>query len=315
MNNINIAISASKEYLPYSKVMMSSLIELHPKTKINFFVFYLDSSVANFKNEFLKIVKSNNQKNEIKFIKVEYDQVKLVDNNKGWAIDLWARWYLLDYLKDECDRILILGVDTLIKGNLKDFYFQNLRGYYFACCSDMFINNSESIKWPTIKNDMDRFNLKDKSKYINGDVVLVNLKETRNKLSFNKFLKTYYKHQFTCWDQDTITYCFNDKIKFQDYLFYNYFPNLNLDRIDDKIHSKNAKIIHFAGGPKPWRVPVCEADNYNFIPEWIEYAKEVGLINWQTYLKCSLHFPFRVINRTLKKIIKFFLKFFRISFK
>ena len=93
MNNINIAISASKEYLPYSKVMMSSLIKLHPKTNINFFVFYLDSTVSNFKNEFLKIVKSNNQKNEIKFIKVEYDQVKLVDNNKGWAIDLWARWY------------------------------------------------------------------------------------------------------------------------------------------------------------------------------------------------------------------------------
>jgi len=313
MDTYNIAISASSEYIRYANVMILSFCKNHLDSLVNLYIFHTDKNIVKHKSVFLKLIKKFNKKNNVEFVHVDYEKVRFVDNKKGWPVDLWGRWYMFDYLADTCDRVLSLGIDTMLRGNLKDFYFQNLKGYYFACCPDMFINNSESIKWPNIKNDMERFNLKDKSKYINGDIVLVNLKETKNKLSFNKFLKTYNKHQFTCWDQDTITYCFNDKIKFQDYLSYNYFPNLNLDRIDDKIHSKNAKIIHFAGGPKPWRVPVCEAKNYNFIPEWVEYAKEVGIINWKIYLKCFLQLPFRGLKRTLKKIIKLFIKKISIS--
>ena len=62
---------------------------------------------------------------------------------------------------------------------------------------------------------MDRMGLVDKKQYINGDVVLVNLKETRGKISFLSFINAYAQNRFKCWDQDVITYCFNSYIKFQ----------------------------------------------------------------------------------------------------
>jgi lipopolysaccharide biosynthesis glycosyltransferase len=308
MKNINIALSASKEYSPFAKIMMASLIKNHPNYNINFYFFYLDQTIISLKKDFIKIVKESNSENNIEFIKIDYKQIEIVDNKKGWAIDLWCRWYLLDYLKNSCDRVLILGVDTMIQHDISDFYFQNLDEYYFACCPDMHISNSNPDKWPAIHNDMQKMNLKDKSKYINGDVVLINLNETKKDLSFIKFLKLYQKHQFTCWDQDTITYCFNEKIKFQDYLYYNYFPNLNIKNHDDNLLIKKAKIIHFAGGPKPWRVPICEANNYTRIKEWYNYADSLGITSNWDYIKCYSQLPFRKIWRNIKKVLKYLLK-------
>jgi lipopolysaccharide biosynthesis glycosyltransferase len=288
MKEYNIALSVSKLYAPYAKVLMTSFYNTHSNSKVNFYIFYLDSSLKIMEKDFAKIAKTHNPLNNVEFIKVDYSQIEIVDNKKGWAVDLWCRWYLLDYLVDICDRVLILGVDTLIQKNVEDFYFQDFCGNYFSACPDMYINNSNSDDWPTINLDMARLGLLDKYQYINGDVVLVNLKETSGKLNFNKFLNLYAENQFTCWDQDVINYCFNDKIKFNDYLKYNYFPNLGLENFNDNESYKNASIIHFAGGPKPWNVPICKAKKYNAIPEWWKYAIEVNVTKKCPYFHCYL---------------------------
>lgn len=308
MNKINIALSASKDYIPYAGVVISSFIKTHPNSDLDFYIFYLDSSIINYKYKFLNIIKESNSNNNLEFVKVDYQDIEFVNIDKGWPLDLWCRWYLLDYLKDKCDRVLVLGIDTLLKGNIIDFYFQNLNGYYFAGCPDMWINNSESNKWEAIKKNMDAFNFKNKSQYINADVVIVNLNETRNNLSFKKFLKLYLQNKFICWDQDTINFCFNHKIKFQDYSLYNYFPNLKIKNHDDIVEFNKAKIIHFAGGPKPWRVPICEAKNYIGVKEWYNYADSLGITSNWDYIQCYSQLPFRKIWRYIKKILKYLLK-------
>lgn len=303
MNEYNIAISASKSYAPYAKVMLSSFYSMHPDSKVNLYLFYLDASIENFKSDLIELSHAHNESNLVDFVKLNYDQVKSVDNKKGWGIDLWCRWYLLDYLLGKCDRVLVLGIDTMLQGNIEEFYFQNLDKYYFSCCSDMHINNSDSKLWGSIKSEMDRLNFNDKTKYINGDVVLVNLKQTENNLSFDDFLSLHIKNQFICWDQDIITYCFNDKIKFQDYNLYNYFPNLGLERINDEKLYKNAKIIHFAGGPKPWLVPICEENKFNAISDWWLYAKNLGIERPFPYLTCYFLIPYKRFKSLIKNTI------------
>jgi lipopolysaccharide biosynthesis glycosyltransferase len=301
MKEYNLALSASKLYSPYAKVLMASFYKMHPNAKINVYIFYLEPSIQKLEKGFVKIAKKHNPLNIVEFVKIEYSQIEVVDNKNGWAIDLWCRWYLLDYLVDICDRVLILGVDTLIQKSIENFYFQDLEGYYFSSCSDMFVNNSTSDSWPRIKKDMEKYNLLDTSKYINGDVVLVNLKETKNNLNFDDFLNLFAINQFTCWDQDVITYCFNDKIKFNDYLKYNYFPNLGIESINDKELYKNAHIIHFAGGPKPWNTPICLAKRFNAIPEWWLYAREVNVAKKLPYFHCFLLLTYRYFRGLLKK--------------
>ena len=222
--------------------------------------------------------------------------MKKIDDGKGWALDLWARWYALDFISKDHDRVLLLGVDTFIRGDISEFYFQDMLGYYFACTADLYISHTEPSEWPEIKDDMDRMGLEDKKRYINGDVVLVNLKETRGKISFLSFIDLYAENLFKCWDQDVITYCFNTYIKFQNSYAYNYFPNLNLEKVNDLENIKEVKILHFAGGPKPWLVAPWEAKKFNGIPEWWEIAKSEGILTLDSYL--------RFLKRALLKFLK-----------
>jgi len=301
MKEYNIALSASELYAPYAKVLMTSFYKRHPNAKINVYIFYLEPRIKKLEKGFIRAAKNHNLLNNVEFVKVDYNQLEVVANKKGWAIDLWCRWYLLDYLVDICDRVLILGVDTMIQKSIESFYFQDLSGYYFSACSDMFVNNSNSNSWPKINVEMQKQGLKDQFRYINGDVVLVNLKETKNNLSYNKFLNLFAMNQFPCWDQDVIIYCFNDKIKFNDYLKYNYFPNLGIECINDNEAYKNAHILHFAGGPKPWTIPLCVAKKYNAIPEWWSYAREAGVTKRLPYLHSVLLFIYLRYYRGLLK--------------
>ena len=294
MKEINIAISASKSYIKYARVMIASVYAAHPKNKINLFVFYVDDKVATYQKIMKRQSRKTNENNSVNFIKVDPELLKKIDDGKGWALDLWARWYALDFISKDHDRVLLLGVDTFIRGDISEFYFQDMLGYYFACTADFYINHTEPSQWPGIKDDMDRMGLDDKKRYINGDVVLVNLKETRGKISFLSFVDAYAKNRFECWDQDVITYCFNSYIKFQNSYAYNYFPNLNLENVNDLENIKDVKILHFAGGPKPWLVAPWDAKKFNGIPEWWGVAKREGLVN-----------PISSLIYVIRKILKF----------
>lgn len=296
MSAINIVVSASSLYIRYARVMMGSIYANHKNRKINLYVFYLDDKVAAYERELIEQSYLHNKNNTINFIKVDRNLLSKIDNGKGWAIDLWCRWYALDVLANSHDRVLFLGVDTFIRSSIAEFYDQDLSGFYFACAPDMFISNTDSSKWPAIKMDMDRVGFFDKKKYINGDVVLINLSETRKNLSFDKFLSLYNENQFTCWDQDVITYCFADYIKYQNNLEYNYFPNLNLENIHDIDFFQGVKIAHFAGGPKPWNVPPWDSKKFTGIGEWWELAKSEGYPGKIEYIRFCKQFLRKMYN-------------------
>ena len=274
MKRYNIAISASKLYAQYALVMFVSFLKNHPDAEVHFYVFYIDHRVISEEHKYNKIIKKYNKFSFVHFVHVDYEKIKIVDNKKGWAIDLWCRWYLLDYLDEGIDRILILGIDTFFLGNIELFYFQNMNKSYFSAAGDMYVNTKNHVE---IEKVIKREGLNDRTLYVNTDVLLLNLRELRKNLNLSKFLNLYHEKQFVAWDQDVINYCFGDKISRVDFYLYNYFPNLGLKSIDDDKFIKNVKIIHFAGGPKPWNVPRHEISKYSVIPTWWDTAKEIGI--------------------------------------
>jgi len=293
MKRYNIAVSASKLYAQYALVMFVSFLKHHPDAEVHFYVFYLDRRVRSEEHKYNKIIKKYNKFSFVHFVHVDYDKIKIADNKKGWAIDLWCRWYLLDYLDERIDRVLLLGVDTFFLKNIDLFYFQNMNKSYFSAAGDMYVNSGNHVE---IEKVIKREGLNDRSLYVNTDVLLLNLRELSKDLNLSKFLKLYQEKQYDAWDQDVINYCFRDKINRVDYHLYNYFPNLGLNNIDDNKFLKNVKIIHFAGGPKPWNVPRYKISKYSVISAWWDVANEVGIG--------------RNLTREIKDIIKIFILFF-----
>ena len=94
---------------------------------------------------------------------------------------------------------------------------------------------------------------------------------------------------------------------------YNYFPNLGIESINDKEEYKNASIIHFAGGPKPWNTQICFAKKFNAIPEWWSNAIEVGATKKLPYVRCFLNNFFKYLLYLLVKIKVFRLIITKVS--
>jgi lipopolysaccharide biosynthesis glycosyltransferase len=296
MNEINIAISASASYIVYAKVMMASIYAAHTDQIINLYVFYIDDRVILGEKALRNQARRHNVRNSVTFFKVDPLLLKGVDNGKGWALDLWARWYALDVLANLHERVLLLGIDTFVRSNISEFYFQEMAGYYFSGVPDMCISNTQPTAWPRIKDDMDRVGFKFHKHYINADVVLVNLKETAGKVSFSRFLDLYADYEFTCWDQDVVNYCFSKYVQYKNSHIYNYFPNLNLTNLPDSKSLGVVKIFHFAGGPKPWNVSPWQAKNFNGIPEWWVVARREGFPGSAEYVRYLRGFLRKQLN-------------------
>ena len=56
MEEFNLAISASKTYAPYAKVMLLSFYKTHPNSKVNLYLFYLDPTIKNLESEFIQVI-------------------------------------------------------------------------------------------------------------------------------------------------------------------------------------------------------------------------------------------------------------------
>jgi lipopolysaccharide biosynthesis glycosyltransferase len=200
-------------------------------------------------------------------------------------VDLWARWKLLDELPDICGRVLVLGLDTMIRGDVSLFYQQEMGENLFSATPDMWINTTDQSGWPEIASDMRRFHMDSTEDYINGDVVLVNLEKCRRELSFPQFIDFQARHQFTCWDQDIINYCFPDRLQRQADYSFNYFPHIASSTAEDY---DRAVIVHFAGGPKPWNVSPWRAAQYVGVSEWWANADALGTFSRMDLFRLSL---------------------------
>jgi len=294
---INIAFSASEQYLQYVPVVIYSLCKNNIGNNLNFHIFHsLDKKIKFVEFRYKKIFKDfNNAKfNFYHLNKSIYSNLPL---KKGWSVELWGRWKVLDILAGEEDRVLILGVDTLIKKDIYKFYSQDLSGIFFAACPDTFISNSKGKDWKG-NEYLRKYNVAPEG-YINADVVLVNLSETYGKISFSDFLSSYFKINSSCLDQDVINFCYRDKLKLCDDFKYNFFPNTPFFTKYQNLKFYNeASIIQFTGSVnKPWNIFKHNWGNFIGVKEWWILAEEIGI----TYH--SLLF-----DKFTRKIMRFFKK-------
>ena len=243
MNNLkmNIAFSASREYMKYAEVMLMSLFETNDY-EISIYLFYYEEMPFYF-NKIKKIVEK--YRNKLYLTKITEEQHELTRECPGWNPSLWYRWTCLDLLDETVDRILILGLDIIFQGDISQFYVQDLYNYYFVMCKDMNIaNNDCSSLNENLINDAKKWGVSLEKEYHNADVVLVNLKNNKE-LSFSQFIGYYKKYKFIFLDQDIINYLYKDKIKTLSWEKYNYIPNLRLEMIKDNDSLSKAIIVHF----------------------------------------------------------------------
>lgn len=263
---IPVVLACDNNYAQHLAVTISSILK--NKNKNEKFDFYIVNSDLLLKNK-EKLLKLKKEKDcNISFIEIDKETFKecpLTVDCPHISITTYYRYLLSDLFKD-IDKILYLDCDLVVTSSLSELYNTNIEDYYFAGVADILSHKIVS-----------RLGLK---KYCNAGVMLINLKKWRennisNKLfewTFNNLDKIQYQ------DQDVINVVMQDGIKYlprewnnqvgMEQHFYDYGYNES---------AKNAKIIHFIGGTKPWHISCVSAG-------WWLYFKYLFFTEWRLFI-------------------------------
>lgn len=277
-NNICIAMSSSNEYTPYLSVCLESLKQASSEEN-NYDIIIFERNIT---EENKKILKSQIESKNISLR--FYNPTQLI---KNYQLKFPSCYNLECYFRlvspvvcKNYEKIIFTDIDLLFKHDIKDLYEVDLGNLPLGAAQDyiygIFLNNPNDI-WKTYA--LKTLELDEPYKYFNTGVMLINVKEFNQNNYSTKLLELVSKKQYKILEQDGLNKFFKTNIKYIDSSWN--FPTLNkaykslfkfMPYEFTKKYNKdkeNPKIIHFAGGLKPWFYPEEEFANV-----WWQYAKQ-----------------------------------------
>ena len=264
--SVNICMATDDKYIKYLTVALQSIKEnSDPEKKYDISILASKDALDNIK--YIKSLNSNNFK--LRIVDVE----RFIDNEFGQDLKLIGSGHItrsayyrlfIPILFSKYEKVLYLDSDLVVDVDLSILYECNLGTNLIAGVIDF-----ELIRWylndGCIKNYIDnKLEYCDVTKYINSGVCLMNIKKL-NEMSFTKRALDFLSKVTPLFhDQDVINkLCFN-RIKYiesswnVEYHIPIWSPDwrkqIPLELLDNYIESREKpKIVHFAGGIKPWQ--------------------------------------------------------------
>ena len=305
---MNIIYTSNDKFVPQVGAGICSVCENNKDfVEINFYIVSYGIKSKN-KKELEKLTKKYNRNIVIielnsleKYFDFDFDTT-------GWNPIVLARLLIDKLLPQEVDRVLYLDGDTIVRGNLKEFWNTDL------------VNKTIGMSIePTI--DKNRIKVLDMEgyPYCNAGVLLINLKRWR-KIKAGEIIISYYKNhngKLFANDQDAINGSMKKEIKIVSpkYNYYNIFDQYSysfmcklmkpLDYISRDIYMearKNPVIIHYLGKERPWRKGNThkyrnDYHKYLDMTVWKDTEAEDG---WQLYFICWK--IFNIVTKPLPKL-------------
>lgn len=254
---INVVLTSSEYYVPYTYVLMQSILE-NTNRKIHFYILTYDiSSISKENFEILKNIKDF----KIDYVYIDIKQYPIPKQMRANPI-VYAKMNLPQFLP-ELKKCIVLDSDIIVLTDIGKIYDIDLGDNYVAWVKDP-IDVEINPRW--IVN----FGLPKEKSYINSGVLILNLDAYKKDNIEEKLLKNYAKFQkdILFFDQDLLYITLSEKCIYLDYK-YNYLCALPYDEpgLKDAIRSR-AEIIHYGTDKKPWVLP-----NLELAYIWWQYAR------------------------------------------
>lgn len=259
---MNILVSVNAKYLKPLKVLISSLVRTQ-KEKCH--IYFLNMSLTSLEEgelllfcSFLETpVTIITMPPDIKdLLRLKEQELKI--SGSPLSCETYSRLFTPSLLPN-IDRILWLDADCIIKGDLSDFYYQDLKGSAIGAC--------DHCNW--ILPGVPAFSFWEYPKrkripeYFNAGVILFNVTRCKmmpefEKSSMEERIKNSNMDNAPHQDQSILNKIFYPtNVKWNSPLLYNLFVNEDWDSGFSsysgkyKIYEK-AKILHYCSPHKPW---------------------------------------------------------------
>ncbi|HEM6008578.1 TPA: glycosyltransferase [Streptococcus suis] len=291
MSKINIAFSINDNHCLYVFFTISMI----KKYTNNLDIFVLHTDLSDKSKDRLKTLETESV--NIHFVTIDRDLFSnLPLTLDGITIETYYRYLLPEILVD-CDKVIYLDSDLLIRCDVKELWDIDLSQHYLAGVNEIDIINRFPDHKLKLGFDLDEL-------FINAGVLVCNLQKMRqDKITHHLFTETErLKDIILFQDQDVINIALKGKIA-ELPLAYNYTVEamekdlLGLDEI---------KIIHYnSPGAKPWKHYQFQEQPLNkYLKLWqVDFVKNMKQIQ-QTKVSLLLPIYNETSLTTIEKICK-----------
>lgn len=291
-NGIPIIYSCTNGFAPYVSVAIQSLIN-HISDLHFYDIIILERGIN---EEFKKLIlaQANNRKNiSIRFINIS----KIVETFDHSSLELSLPFetyfgIIAPFILKEYKKIICINVDTLVRSDIAELFYENLDNQTIGGVVDIFINGAFELNYKmgvlSGKTMPEYFNqvLKkiNHNRYINGGLLTIDCVQYRAKETITSLIEIAKKEKFVFCDQDVVNILFKDDItlldpKWNTAVITNSRSQILCDSSTQRVHDaycnscKNPSLLHWGGKPKPWICP-----DVPFGSEWWQTAVQTPFI-------------------------------------
>jgi len=196
-----------------------------------------------------------------------------LESKAHYTIDTYTRLWVGDFFPENIDRVLYLDADIVVVGSIAPLWNTDLGGALMG-----------AVDIPGSDQGVRRLAMRAEDGYFNAGVLVIDLQQwrtTRARETVLDYIRAYPER--VSYDQDALNACFRSRTKRLDYKwnvirpFYREPLVLPLERAEIEAIRRDALIIHFNGGSKPWSY-FCDH------PRRAEYETYLGMTEWRDYV-------------------------------
>lgn len=269
MENMHIAFCCDNGYIMPASIMLESLMKNNENRHIIAHTFSDDLDDTSIKT--LQGLMEKYQ-GELVAHQVPTEAIDIIKKAPlAWeylSITTYYRLMLPYVLDDTVEKILYLDCDVMVR--------KNLTKYYDCDIADKYVAGSHDIEE---EQHSHRLNL---PYYINAGVLVMNIKEIKQKFSMEKMLEEMNglmaQGSLLCGDQDIINILFAQRIYLLEDAF-NYQHGIHKKYVlKHKDEVKNAAVVHFITADKPWfsaYVFPYTREYYHYLKKYFNIGKKV----------------------------------------
>lgn len=207
-----------------------------------------------------------------------------------YTIDTYTRLWLGEFFPETVDRVLYLDADIVVVGSIAPLWSTDLGGALMG-----------AVDIPGSDQGVRRLAMRMEDGYFNAGMLLIDVAQwraTRAELTVLDYIRL--NPERVSYDQDALNACFRSRTKRLDYKwnvirpFYREPLVLPLGRAEIEAIRRDAQIIHFNGGSKPWSY-FCDH------PRRAEYEKYLRMTEWRNYVPLD-RTPLNMVRKGISAI-------------
>ena len=267
---VPVVLAADNTYVPMLATTLGSMLA-NASDDYHYDIIIMTRNITTARQERLRAFCASLRSTTVTFYNVTrlLGSYKLTTNNEHISVETYYRFLIQDALPFY-DKVLYLDSDLVICGDVSELYATELGDNMLGAVIDAdYLGNLGVTDGKRLAYSTDVLNMKDPYGYFQAGVLVMNTDELRRTIPVRTWLTAAQDPKYIYNDQDILNEYCQGRVVYLDLSWnvlhdgYSRIGNF-ISRAPVKVYQdflasrKNERVVHYAGGDKPWKNVECD---------------------------------------------------------